>query len=223
MRSLIDEVTRSIVAPALKKRLFSAPYIPFRRYLGCYQTAFETGAVLGYAFRDRLTTFAKLFCEPGREEELTMAMQELARQKMAKVGKAGNFIALAMFAEENRIKANWHESGITDTQIEHLTKRLKMTLEQSFKNLCGAVSTGIGFGSAFPELTEQLWSSAYERPITSDEWQEYRRVGVVSGDEIPEPLPLAKRQGQLLSLVEVFVSTSRPELLSYFQVAGSRL
>jgi hypothetical protein len=223
VRTLIDEFVTSIIAPALKKRVFAASYIPFRRYLGCYQVAFETGAVLGYTFRDRLSTFAKLFCVPGREEELSMAMQELARQKISKVGETENFLGLAMFAEEARITANWRESGITEKQIDHLSQRLKMTLEQAFKNLSGAVSTGIGFGSAFPELTERLWKAGYERELMPDEWREYQRIGVVSGDDIPEPLPLIKRQGQLLSLVELFVSKTRPELLSEFQVAGASL
>jgi hypothetical protein len=217
--TLIDEFARSLIAPALKKRPFSPPYVPFRRYLGCYQMAFETGAVLGHAFRNRLPMLTKLSCHPGHEEELIAAMQELARQKMAEADDAKSFIGLAMFAEENRIKANWRQSGTTDKQIEYLSKRLKMTAEQAYKNLCGAVSTGIGFGSAFPELTEKLWKAAYERTFTRDEWENYRRFGVVSGDQIPEPFPLAKRQEELHSLVELFVSTSRPELLSHFQVA----
>jgi hypothetical protein len=223
VRTLIDEFATSIIAPALKKRLFSAPYIPFPRYLGCYQVAFETGSVLGHVFRDKLATLVKLFCEPGREETLIIAMRELAQQKRARVEDCQNFAAFAMFDEEKRIIANWSESGITETQREHETRRLKITLEQGYKNICGAVTTGIGFGSAFPELTEQLWRAAYERTFTREEWQEYRRSGVVSGDEIPEPFPLAKRQEQILSLVELFVSTSRPELLSYFKFAGAGL
>jgi hypothetical protein len=220
VRTLIDEFATSIIAPALKKRLFSAPYIPFRRYLGCYQVAFETGSVLGYAFRGKLATFVRLFCESGREETLIIAMQELAQQKRARVGDCQNFAAFAMFDEEKRIMANWSESGITETQREHEARRLKITLEQAYKNICGAVSTGIGFGSAFPELTEQLWKAAYEREFTRDEWQEYRRIGVVSGEQIPKPLLLETRSEQLLSLVNLFVSTSRPELLSNFQVSG---
>jgi len=220
VRTLIDEFATSIIAPALKKRLFSTPYIPFPRYLGCYQVAFETGSVLGHAFRDKLATFVRLFCEPGREEELIIAMQELAQQKIARVGESKNFAAFAMFDEEKRIMANWSESGITETQREHEAGRLKITLGQAYKNICGAVSTGIGFGSAFPELTEQLWKAAYEREFTRDEWQEYRRIGVVSGEQIPKPLLLETRSEQLLSLVNLFVSTSRPELLSKFQVSG---
>src|ERR1039457_2010356 len=90
--SLIDEVTDSVVAPAVKKRFLSAPYVPIRRYLGCYQVAFENGVVLGYAFGDRLTTFARLFSQPGREQELTTFMQGLAETMLAKCREAETFI-----------------------------------------------------------------------------------------------------------------------------------
>jgi hypothetical protein len=218
LRSLIDEVAHAIITPAAKKRLFSAPYLPFQRYLGCYQEAFETGVVLGYAFRDRLATFAKLFSEPGREQELVTFMQELAGQYLAQIGEPKDFFDLAMWYEESRIKTRWNASGITEAQIEYLAKHQKMTLEQVFKNLHVAVSTGIGLGSAFPELTEQLWKVVYERSIDRDKWQEWRKAGLDIGDELPEPIPLAKRQEQLLSLVELFVSKFRPELLPQFRL-----
>jgi hypothetical protein len=218
LRSLIDEVADSIIAPALKKRLFSGPYLPFQRYLGCYQMAFETGVVLGYSFRNRLTTFAKLFSHPDREQELVTFMQELAGKHLAEIGEPKNFLQLAMFHEESRIRTNWYESGITEAQMEYFTKHEKLTLEQAFKNLHIAVSAGIGLGSAFPELTEKLWKVEYERPIDRDEWHKWRKAGLDIGNELTEPLPLAKRQEQLLLLVELFVSKSRPELLSQFTV-----
>lgn len=192
--SLVDELARTILTPALKKRLFSEPYIPFRRYLGCFQMAFETGVVLGHMFRDRMPTFARLFSMPGHEEELIDAIQELARDKLTEAQDADSFIGLAMYAEENRIKAGWQQSGATEAQIEYTVKTLKMKPEQAYKNLWGAVSTSIGFGSAFLELTEKLWKDAYEQEIPRDKWEHMRRFGVVSGDEIPGPYSLAKRR-----------------------------
>ena len=218
MRSLIDEIAHSVIAPPAKKRLFSGPYLPFQRYLGCYQIAFETGVVLGYAFRSRLTTLAKLFSQPSREQELVTFMQGLAGQHLAKAGEPKDFLQLAMWYEDSRIKGNWHEEGINEVQMEYLTKHQKVPLEQAFKNLHVAVSTGIGFGSAFPGLTEKLWKVAYERPIDLDEWQKWKRAGLDLGDELPEPFPLEKRQEQILSQVELFVSKSRPELLSQFRI-----
>jgi hypothetical protein len=220
--SLVDEFARTILTPALKKRLFSEPYISFRRYLGCYQMAFETGVVLGHMFRDRMPSFARLFSMPGREEEVIGAIQELARGKLTEAQDADSFIGLAMYAEENRIKAGWQRSGATEAQIEYTVKTLKMKPEQAYKNLCGAVSTGIGFGGVFPELKERLWRDAYEQEIPRDKWGHMRRIGVVSGDEIPGPYSLAKREEELQSLVELYASTSRPELLSDFKTRVGR-
>jgi hypothetical protein len=216
--SLVDELARTILAPALKKRLFFGPYIAFQRYLGCYEIAFETGVVLGHLFRDTMPSFAKLFSMPGREEELIGAMQELARDKLTQAHDSDSFIGLAMFPEENRIKANWQQSGATPKQIEYMAKTLKMKPEQAHNNLWIALSTGIGLGSAFPELTEKLWAAAYEQDIPRDKWEHMRRFGVVNGDEIPGPYLIAKREQELQSVVELYVSASRPELLSDFKL-----
>jgi hypothetical protein len=62
----------------------------------------------------------------------------------------------------------------------------------------------------------------YEQEIPLDKWEHMRRIGVVSGDEIPGPNSLAEREEELQSLVELYVSTSRPELLSYFKTRVGR-
>lgn len=217
MRSLIDEIAYSIIAPATKKRLFSAPHVPFVRYLGCYQEAFETGVVLGYTFRTKLGSFAKLFSLPDSEQKLIVFMQELAKQRLTEVGNAKTFFELAMVAEENRVDANWQASGVTEMQSQRLKKRLKMPLEQVFKNLHVAVSTGIGLGSAFPELTEQLWNVEHEALVSRDEWAKWRKAGLDIPNEPEEPITLKKRIEQLLPFVELFISNYRPELLAEFK------
>ncbi len=236
MRSLIWEVAYSISVRAAKKRFFFfAPHVPFQRYLGCYQEAFEVGVVLGYAFRNRLATFAKLFSEPGREQELIAFMQELAQRRLTEVGDAENFFSLSMAAEEGRIRADWRESGITEGQIEHLRRHFKMPLKTASSNLHVAVSIGIGFGSAFPEQTEKLWKAGHEYLLDPDRWARVRhdprylmeetfgpltaeQVEGFQRDEPPESVTLAKRQEQLLSQVELFVSRARPELLPQFMM-----
>ncbi len=220
MPSLIYEITHSIMVPATTKGVFCAPYISYERYLGCYQVAFEIGAVLGYAFRNRLLTFVQLFCEQGHENELVKCLNELATEKLAEVGQPKDFLQLAMCHEESRIKAKWHEMGIPEEEIESRKKRHKMKLEQVAGSLGVAVSTGIGIGSSYPALIERLWKDAYECPISRAEWQKWRKAGLDIGDELPGPLSLAKRQEQLLSFVQLFVSKRRPELLSVFGKGG---
>jgi hypothetical protein len=169
-------------------------------------------------FRDMMPSFARLFSRAGHEEELIGFIQQSARDKLAKARDTDSFADLAMFAEENRIKAIYRQSGLTEGQIEYAAKTLNMKPEQALKNLQGALAIGIGFGSAFPELTEELWAAAYEREIPRDEWETWARLGVVNGDEIWEALSITKREEALQSLVELHVSRWRPELLSDFKL-----
>jgi hypothetical protein len=235
LRSIIWEIAHSIAAPAVTKRfLFFAPGIPFQRYLGCYQEAFEVGVVLGYAFRNRLITFAKLFAESNHEEELITFMQELARQRLRETQKPETFFQLGMLAEESRIKANWQKSGTDGVPIDFLQRHYRVPLEQACNNLHVSVSTGIGFGSAFPEPTEQMWKVEHEYPMSREEWEKRRtdpkyrtektfgrltakQVKEIHTAEPPESVTLAKRQEQLLSHVELFISGARPDLLHEFK------
>jgi hypothetical protein len=237
LRSLISEIAHSIAAPAVTKRfLFFAPGIPFQRYLGCYQEAFEIGVVLGYTFRNKLLTFAKLFAEANHEQELITFMQELARQRLSETQEPETFFQLGMLPEESRIKTNWRKSGTDGVSIDFLQKRHRLPLAQACKNLYVSVSAGIGFGSAFPELTERMWKVEHEYPMSREGWEKRRSDGAYRMEEMfgrltaeqvkdfqtaepPESVTLAKRQGQLLSQVESFISGARPELLHEFKGA----
>ena len=109
---------------------------------------------------------------------------------------------------------------VTEAQAQYFAEHLKMPLEQGFKNLHVAVTTGIGLGSAFPGLAERLWEVGYERSVDSDARARWRRAGLDVGHEPPDPVTLAKRQEQLLLLVQSFASRERPELLNHFSVRG---
>ena len=219
-RSLLNHIVNSIIAPAARKKLFRAPYIPFRRYLGCYQEAFEIGAVLGYAYRKKIVTFAKLFSQPGREAGFVSAIQQLARERLAtQLIEPESFIHLAMFAEETRIKANWQASGITESQIRILEDSFKIpVVETALVNLNGAVSVGIGLGSAFPELTEKLWKNEHKRPVSRERWHSAKASGIVTEDEPTDAVSLPERQEELVKQVEQFISIARPDLLPTLQI-----
>jgi hypothetical protein len=209
--ALIDTFVYTIMNPAAKKPFFGEPYVPFQRYLGCYQILFETGVILGYAFRDKLPTFAKLFSEAGREEDAIAFIQEIALSAWCQVEEPKSFLVFGMEAEKARIKAQYE--NMTEEQINQ--QRLPMNFV--FKQLQLAVTTGIGFGSAFPDLTEQLWHDQYEQTVGSDDWTRLMKAGLDIPEEPPSPMSLSDKQGQLRSIVEQYVSEARPDLLPQFQ------
>jgi hypothetical protein len=103
MRSLVTHIAFRLIEPEVKKGWFSAPHVPFQRYLGLYQEGFEIGVVLGYAYRNSILRFAQLFSERGHERELIGFIQKLAQERLNATPNVTNFFELAMFAESSRI------------------------------------------------------------------------------------------------------------------------
>src|SRR6266446_817515 len=59
--TLLAYIAQQIISPVTKKGLFSDEYVLFGSYMPCAQFLYETGAILGYTFRDRLLSFVELF------------------------------------------------------------------------------------------------------------------------------------------------------------------
>jgi len=212
---LLAHIVQSLIDPALKKRLFRAPTISFWRYLGCYEEAFEIGVVLGYAYRRKLVSFAKLFSQPNRETEIAGFVQQLARNEVAAQSSVPeSFFPLGMFAERERIRKRWRDSGASDTQIESSEQQFEVSVATAFSNLQVAVSTGIGLGSAMPELAQSLWRAEHEGKVDPEKPDRLRRAGLNLPEDMPKAVSLAERQAYLTAMVEQFVTVHRPDLLT---------
>jgi len=218
MRTLLEEVVHSVMDPALNKKWFGSPELPFRRYLGCYQEEFELGVVVGYAYRSDVTILVRLFSQPGHETELTAFIQGLAKEKLSGMKETEGFFGIAMFAEEQRIRANWRyaEMTLTEEQLDVREDEFKIPLESAFQNLSVAVSTGVGFGSAFPEVTERLWEIEHNAPVNLEDVKRLRAAGLDIPAELEPPVTLPDREGELRRSVQQFVLRYRPELRAEF-------
>ena len=166
-----------------------------------------------------MATFARLLCHPDREGSFILLIQELARTRLTtQSGKPQSFFHLGMFAEEERVKSEWRASGITEPEVCHLQEHAKFSAKIALANLSVAVHTGVGLGSAFPELTEELWKAEHEHEVSREKWHHMRTLGVVNTDQPTEPVTLARRQEELLAKVGLFVSMRRPDLIAEFGV-----
>jgi len=217
MCSLIAELARVIMEPASKRKLLGKPYLTCWRYLGCYEQAFESGAVLGHAFSARLPTLVQLFCEIGREQELSGALREAAKNHLTQTGEPKSFIDMAMWFEKTRAEDVWRKAGATESDIEHLVDTYELPLSDAFPRLQFALSTGIGFGATYPERTAEMWRRAYEIPKDQAELKMMRQAGLYLDASAEKPLPLKVQQGKLLSFVRLFVAKARPELAHEFR------
>lgn len=217
---LLAHIAHSIVAPALKKRLFRPPYLQFQTYLLAYQEAFEVGAVLGYAYRKKIRIFAKVLCTSGSEAGFVEFIQELAAKRQANAPSATTFFDLAMRYELDRARHNWKNSGIVEAQLGELESSFRMPAQTAWGNIGAALHTGIGFGSRFPNQTEMLWRNEHEYSLVQSSGTPRERGEVIREDEVIEKdVTLAEREGKLVAMVEAFALSHHPELLSALKAA----
>jgi len=212
--SLLAHIAHSIVTPALKKRFFRPAYVQFPTYLLIYQQAFEIGVVLGHAYREKITTFAKLLCAPRKETGFVELLQELANNRLVGV-------------KTRKLLSTWGWHGkMTGLEVleEHLERRNQRSLFLASPSKClpkrhgtmsaVALHTGVGFGSRFPEQTEKLWKNEHEYSLSPERLDAAKARGVIGAVEVMEKdVTLAEKQWELVAKVEAFVSDHHPELL----------
>jgi hypothetical protein len=212
MSYLPAEIVKIVLAPAVQKKFLSKPKVPIQRYLGCYQMAFEFGAVLGHAFRSNFPWFIQFFSEPGRQYELAAAFNQLATEDLAAIGEPTNFLRLAMEQEESRVRKFWIDAGQTQEQIESLFQKWEMDPEEAFQALGKALNRGVAYGGTYPDLVEMLWKKAYETPPDPKIAEFLRGAGRNIPFEKWEALPLARQEEMLLPIVRAFLESTSPEL-----------
>lgn len=214
--SILGYLTHQIVSPVAKKGLFSGEYLLFADYLSIAQRLYETGAVLGFSYRDRLDSFAALLSEPGRQADLAsflMTSNSAADRLAGLPDDPKNFYDLFLKPEGKKLMKNMHDVGLTqfsDWQDFPKVRRIKMPIKKYFEILQFTVMQGILLGSRHPELTEKLFSYEYD----AEEWRVWYEAGSEIGPSPPKTIPLRERQTEVAAVIRPYVANMRPELLA---------
>jgi hypothetical protein len=196
--SLLGYLVHQIIAPVKRKGLFSGEYVLFAEYLSQAQFLYETGAVLGYIYRDRLDAFVEVFSEPGRQADLTnyLVTGTFVDDRLAALsGEPKCFYDLFLKSEGKKLMKKMHEFGLTrfsDWLDFPKICRLKMPIKNYFERLQITALEGIQLGSQHPELTEKLFSYEYD----AVEWRLWHESGLEIGPSPPKTIPLSERQAE---------------------------
>src|SRR5215831_17720026 len=113
--TLLDYWANQLIAPILGKGWFSRERVRLEDYIQRAQLLYETGAVLGQMFRDRLAVLVELFGEPGQEAATISSLAESAAVQMAQAKKEPkNFLDLFFKAEVERLMKIFRDEGRTE-------------------------------------------------------------------------------------------------------------
>jgi hypothetical protein len=215
--SLISYLAHGCIAPVKKKGLFSGEYVLFGEYLSHAQLLYETSAILGYIYRDKLNTFAELFSEPGRQADLAnlIVTGTFVADRLAELpDEPKKFNELFFEPELMKQACNFGLTQFSELpnspDISRKVFTLKIPVQVAFQHSSMTALEGIQLGSQHLELTEKLFSYKHD----PEAWRFAHEAGLEIGPSPPETIPLRERQVEVKTLIRPFVEKARPDLLS---------
>jgi len=212
--TLLAYLAHQIISPVTKKGLFSDEYVLFGSYMPCAQFLYETGAIIGYTFRDRLPLLVELFTESGHETDAVAHIGESAAKRLAELpAEPNDFMDLFFKPEAERLIKVMRARGLnkfsTWSDFPAVAKQ-KMRRADIFSNLQVAAWEGIGLGSRYPDLTEKLFSHAQDVEV----WSRARAAGLDIPATPPRPKPIRERQAEVTAMIRPYIEKVRPDLLT---------
>lgn len=215
-RTLMGYLAMPIIGQLVEKKLFGGPVIRFTNFLQLCHYLYECGALLGRARRDCLETLVQLLpVIPGKEHEVIEFLQEFAGKRLSSFRElnAGeeppSFFNLFYTTELATLDLNLWDP----TNVKGLNKALneKWSLQKAEPLTKAFGNEGVGFGSAFPDLTEKMYRQS--RQVSQDDWNKTRQLGFNLPDS-PTVIGLEEQEEIVLSMVACYATEHFPHLLA---------
>lgn len=215
---LIAYLANLACAPIIRKGLFAGEYVFFGEYMPASLHLYETGSILGYTYRDRLTSFVTLFCEPGHESDLIAHLPKSVSAKLAALDhQPKDFMELYFIPEATRLIRVLRDARLTTysdwLDFPKLAKH-KMRASDIWSPLQFTAAEGIAFGYSQPELAERLFT--FEDDPRA--WHEARSHGLDIPASSPQAKSIQQRQTEAKALIGPYVAKARPDLLSTLEL-----
>jgi hypothetical protein len=210
----------------VKKQVFGGRYLRLWDFFATLSFQYESGAILGRAKRNKISTLENLLVVPGVEiSKSVKLMQDQAKERLEKfrneLGKEPDTFNEFIFNREfDRLLGEAFGLTLDELFILSVEEKKDTVVKVSDHKISLDIAThqarifgleGIGFGSSFPELTEKMYKNAYEN-INTDEWSVVRNMGV-DIPEIPDIVTLKEREDGVLGTLAGYAYEFYPELL----------
>lgn len=228
--TLTETLMISIIQPLIKKPLFGKQRLPLKAFLSVGGFLFETGAVLGWAYRYRQLAFVRVIALPETPDQRVRLMRLKAKERVAEwesindsfylfvyeteLARRGHPISMMASANEN-----WERSKENMRRVSDWVKEQSLDLHTAWTELHYIFYEGIGYGFEFPEETQRRWKVVYEKPKTPDDlisWRMAYQYGVVT---TPEPAPIQtwdERVSEVKDVLRGYITEFKPALNTLF-------
>lgn len=242
-KSLQDFLAKLLVEAFIGNELFEKYHTSLAKCISLLQFGYETGAVLGYARGSKLALLNKMLSVQDMVFDHTIKdMQKSEKKRLDDFIKKhevepdtfSDFIYWPLWESTTGLTINYlFKPSDTETR-ERKQKRMsdiiqkklwtKIPLEEAQSRISLFIIKGLSFGSAFPELTAEMFNNVYARKKKEEKlWNINRSHGFATPidllkrigfpeTELPPPT-LEENNRKVLGTVAYYVSQYYPELL----------
>lgn len=222
--TLISYIAGIVVARGLaKKRRFGGDYIRLQDLIELLCFLYSSGAIIGRARRDKLTTLEKMLVLPVLGPCSVKSLQDQAEKRLEAFRidmgqEPDSFIKFIQLKELEGAIGLLALSALPsgNKQARKLVDK-KVPLAEIALSLESFGLEGIGFGSRFPTLTEMMYRTDYENIVA--DWRESKAQGLAVREK-PIEESFEKREENILKVVGFYASKYYPELLDPLDLRG---
>jgi hypothetical protein len=206
----------SLIQPDIKKPLFGKPRLPLANFLTVGAYLYETGAVLGWAYRDGQLAFERVIGSPETPGQLVRLMRSKAKERMAEA--KSQYDSLGQFVYETQVARLGHPMDMNSTgglqRFANWVKKQSLDLDTAGNELQILFAEGVGYGFEFPEETQRRWKATYEERLDNViSWHEAHQYGIVHNPE-PPTQTWDERVSELKDALREYITEFMPELQS---------
>lgn len=232
--SLQDFLAKLLVEAFIGNELFEKYHTSLAKCISLLQFGYETGAVLGYARGSKLALLNKMLSMQDMQKSEKKRLDDFIKKHEVEPDTFSDFIYWPLWESTTGLTINdLFKSSDTETR-ERKQKRMsdiiqkklwtKIPLEEAQSRISLFIIKGLSFGSAFPELTAEMFNNVYARKKKEEKlWNINRSHGSATPidllkrigfpeTELPPPT-LEENNRKVLGTVAYYVSQYYPELL----------
>ena len=204
----------------LGAQFFKEKHIRLINYVDILLSQYENGAIIGRARCNKLGILAKmLVADKAKVNNTIKGMRDMAEEALDRFreefGREPESLTEIFHREiESTYGINMTDCVLAMTKGNKREKKIfdrKVLIEKSFMGIQMSWLQGLGFGSSFPELTEETYRSDFEN-IDMGLWSKLKVAGL-DIEEKPEVVSLEDREKGLLHGLAAYTSKYYPELL----------
>ena len=207
-KTLVQHLAREPLKRFAKTGPFFWAGMRFSKLLLVSSYVYEAAALLARARSDKLDLLEEMLGEQEYEGPWTAYLQQQAQERLDQMGKEPtSFFSLVWTSEQARLGL---ATGIDFTTLRHvMDQRIGRADSRQAIERIGV--EGIGFGAAFPDLTEKIYRKAHEQSESVELMESWAR-GRYSSPTEPK-VPLEEREREVLSAVAAYAQAHYPNLV----------